>query len=884
MRPVALRTEHLTDPIGLDTPNPRFSWQLDSDDHDVRQRTFRIRVATEQSEVADLWDSGPIASDRTQLLPYDGEPLRDGLIATWDVTVTDATGRTATSDRATFEIGRLRDRAWSTPWIAGPAALHQSDEEAPPDCSRPLRYHTSFATSDVARARLHVTARGLYDARVNGTPVASTHLLPGWVDYRDRLPSQVHDVTQLVRNGDNDLGIEVASGWWSGHVAWTRAVYGDRPSVSARLVLTHVDGSTTTVATDDRWRVAPSPRPWADLLHGEALDLRLGDDEWRRLDDTVAVEIVTPPEAPVVAHPGPLVTTVRELEPVAVSRRPDGTIVYDFGQNLVGVVRLELSGRAGQRIEVRHAEMLDDDGSLHTDNYRSARCTDVVTLADDRPVTVTPRFTFRGFRYAGVTGIPVDEVPPRATAEVWSSMTRDTGGLTTSNAMINRLVENVQWGQRGNFVEVPTDCPQRDERLGWSGDIQIFAPTAAWLGDTARFLDSWLRDLRAGQRDGAFPDVAPLVDPEFLGRGAPAWGDAGVIVPWVLHQRYGDERILREAFPAMCAWVARIARDNPDHLWRHGRGNDYGDWLNQHDDTPREVLATAYWAHDADLVARIADVLGDETAADHHRRMAQAVRRAFVEAYVTPSGRIVGHTQTAYVLALVFHLLPAALRAAAVSHLVDRIEQPRGFQSPFVPGHLATGFVGVGHLLPALSDNGHLDLAYRLLETDDFPSWGYSIRHGATTIWERWDGWTDVDGFKPATMNSFNHYALGSVVDWLFRVVGGIQPLDEHPGMSHVRIQPRPGGTITSASAWHDGPHGRIETAWEVDGSGRMALGFDLPPNTSAEVVLPVMPTSADGTPLDGADGIRTLDTTRGAVVTVGSGRYDWVVPTLVTR
>ena len=447
---------------------------------------------------------------------------------------------------------------------------------------------------------------------------------------------------------------------------------------------------------------------------------------------------------------------------MAVTERAPGVFVFDLGQNMVGWVRLDVEGERGTRVELRFAEMLERDGSLHLENLRTARALDTYTLRGGGPESFEPRFTFHGFRYVEVTGLTE---APAITGRVVHSDTPRSGWFECSDDMVNQLWRNINWGQRGNFISVPTDCPQRDERLGWLADAQVFMPTATLNMDVAAFMTKWGDDvLDAQSPEGAYSDVAPRLALER--DGAPAWADAGVIVPWIAWRRYGDLRLLERHWDAMERYIAYLERHNPDLLWTERRGNDYGDWLSVGEETPRDVLATAYWAYDAKLMAEMARALGRADRAEHYDAPAGADRRRLQRTRTSArTPYIEGDTQTVYLLALHMDLLPAELRERAAERLVENIER-HDF-------HLTTGFVGVGLLCPTLSEIGYSDVAHRLLRNETFPSWGYSIRHGATTIWERWDGWTDTDGFQTPKMNSFNHYSLGSVGQWLYEYVGG---------------------------------------------------------------------------------------------------------------
>jgi alpha-L-rhamnosidase len=512
-----------------------------------------------------------------------------------------------------------------------------------------------------------------------------------------------------------------------------------------------------------------------------------------------------------------------EVQPVSVTERAPGVHVVDLGQNMVGWVRLAVEGERGSTVRLRFAEMLEEDGSLHLANLRAARPQETYVLRGSGREVFEPRFTFHGFRYVEVTGL--DQLP-ELVGRVVHSDTPWTGSFECSSELVNQLWRNVTWGQRGNFLSVPTDCPQRDERLGWLADAQVFLPSAALNMDVAAFITKWGDDvLDAQSPEGAYPDVAPRMS--FERDGAPAWADAGVIVPWVIYQRYGDVRILERHWDAMERYLAYLVRHNPDLLWKARRNNDYGDWLSVEEHTPRELLGTAYMAYDALLMARMARVLGRPDRAAHYDALRRDVVAAFNRAYVGDDVFIEGDTQTVYLLALHMELLAPELRPRAAEHLVEAIERR--------DWHLTTGFVGVALLCPVLTEHGYADVAHRLLLNETFPSWGYSIRQGATTIWERWDGWTEEYGFQTPMMNSFNHYSLGSVAEWLYEYVAGIRP--GKPGYEHVIICPTP-GRLEHATATFESVRGPITSAWRQDGDV-FQLEVEIPANVTATVILP---------------------------------------------
>jgi alpha-L-rhamnosidase len=567
------------------------------------------------------------------------------------------------------------------------------------------------------------------------------------------------------------------------------------------------------------------------------------------------------------------VRVTQEIAPAAVSRGADGTLLIDFGQNMTGWLRIRASGPDGTIIRVRHAEVLDGDGGLYTDNLRTARQADEYVLAGG-PAVLEPRFTLHGFRYAEVSGYPGEPGPGDITARVVHSDITATGSFESAEPWLDRLFRNIDWGQRGNFINIPTDCPQRDERLGWLGDAQVFARTACYNRDVAAFFAKWLDDVAEAQLpSGAFPDIAPRLN--FPGAGTPAWGDAGVIVPWTMWKMYGDRGLPGRHFGAMTAWMDFIERGNPGYLRTRELGHSYNDWLAPgRDDTPRELLATAYWAHDAALLAELAQAVGRPQDAARYRELRAKIGAAFADAFVSADGRLTSGTQTAYVLGLHLDLVPAELRAAAAEHLVGAIAA--------ADGHLATGFVGVGYLLPALSSAGYDEVAYRLLGQRTFPSWRYMIDRGATTIWERWDGWSAERGFQSAWMNSFNHYSLGSVGEWLYRFVLGIDQQPGTAGFGRLRLRPHPGGTLARAGGCYQSVRGPVRAGWERSG-GRLTYRVELPANVRASVHVP----SADAAAVRDAAGgppasvgpFPGLLGAGEAVFHVGPGRHEFSGP-----
>ncbi len=819
MRAVGLRCEHREDIPCIDMPAPRLSWVLEGGE---RQTAYRIRVG-------ELWDSGRVESQATVDIPYAGPPLPPAAEFSWTVEVWDHAGSDV-SEPARFRTGLAE---WTAEWIARDAAQDRAvpvpgtDQELDESdlMMRRLQpcpyFRRAFdVAGPVRRAVLYATARGVLELSLNGVRVGDAVLAPGWTDFRRRIEYAAHDVTDLVRAGENVLGAIVGDGWYAGFVGFDARRpgnhYGRELELLCELHLEHADGGRTIVATDGRWEAATGPIVYSDLLMGERYDARREVGAWHAVVTRPRDAVALVPER---AQP---IRVTEELRPASVVERAPGVRVVDLGQNMVGWVRLAVRGARGTRVQLRFAEALEPDGSRHLANLRGARQLDTYVLAGDGLEVWEPRFTFHGFRYVEVTGIDRFDLAGR----VVHSDTPRSGWFECSDELVNQLWRNINWGQRGNFLSVPTDCPQRDERLGWLADAQVFLPTATLNMDVAAFITKWGDDvLDAQSPDGAYPDVAPRLVVER--EGAPAWADAGIIVPWLMWQRYGDTRLLGRHWDAMERYMAYLHRHNPDLLWTERRGNDYGDWLSVGADTPRDVLATAYWAHDARLMSEMAGALGKRQRVAHYERLRAGIVAAFNRAYVGEDAYIEGDTQTVYLLALHMELLPDELRARAAERLVEDIRAR--------DGHLTTGFVGVGLLCPVLSAAGYGDVAHELLRKETFPSWGYSIRHGATTIWERWDGWTEDAGFQTPMMNSLNHYSLGSVGQWLYEHVAGIRATA--PGYARVEIAPEP-GELEWARATYQSVRGPITSDWRRDDDG-FHLRTVIPPNVTARVVLP---------------------------------------------
>lgn len=733
----------------------------------------------------------------------------------------------------------------------------------------------------IARARLYATALGVHEIALNGQRIGDDRFSPGWTDYRKRVRYRAYDVTPLLREGPNALGAMIGPGWYCGRVGLfgISKFYGDSPALLAQLEITYADGTTERIVTDSSWKTHPGPLLKADMMEGETHDARHEIAGWDAapFDDSAWTAAAEREERrnlePEVSES---VEVIAELPARTVTEPAPGRWTFDLGQNMVGVVRLKVAAPRGTVLTLRHGEMLNPDGTLYTANLRGAPSIDTYICAGGGPETWQPRFTFHGFRYVELSGLPNNAAPPALdtiTGIVLSSATQQTGTFECSDPRLNQLYSNILWGQRGNYLSIPTDCPQRDERMGWMADTQVFVPSAAYNADIAAFMTKWLTDVRDAQReDGAHADVAPVT--RGLSYGTPAWADAGTIVPWLMYEIYGDTRILECSIDSMIAWVEWCRTHSTGLLRDRDRGNDYGDWLSINADTPKDVLGTAYFAHSTDLVARSLRVLGRKDDAAKYERLFNDIKAAFNAAYVSAEGRIKGDMQTVYIIGLRFNLLSDPMRAKALEHLAADITSKGN--------RLSTGFVGVSHLLPVLADNGRPDLAMTLLLQDEFPSWLYSVRHGATTIWERWNGYTPETGPHPDIgMNSFNHYALGSCGQWLFAGVAGIAQSADSVGFEHITIKPQFGGSITAADATYMSIRGRISGRWRLEGD-LLSLDLTIPPNVEAAVKIPGGENATireSSQPLNEVAGILSrTDSGSQTILKLGSGTYALVI------
>jgi alpha-L-rhamnosidase len=831
-----LRIEHLREPLGIGTAAPRLSWRTDAHP-DWRQAAYEVELRRATGEVVTElvrsgdqvlvpWPFAPLASrDRVSLrIRLHGE---DGSAGEW-------------SEGTDVETGLLDPADWSAVPVGG-----SWPEEVGTD-RRPSRVRRRFRLdAPVVSARLHASAHGVFEAEVNGTRVGDDTLAPGWTSYSSRLRYRTYDVTALLVEGDNAIGAWLGDGWYRGRLGFNGGyhdLYGTDLSFIGQLEVTLADGSVERIATDASWEASPSPILVSGLYDGERYDQRLDDPAWATAGsphgEWTPVAVGTRDPRTLVATEQPPVRCTEELAAVDVRRTASGAVLLDFGQNLVGRLRITVDGPEGRTVTLRHAEVVQD-GELYRRTLRIAAAEDAITLAGTGPTTWEPRFTIHGFRYAEISGWPGAFDPAAVTALVHHTDMERTGWFESSDPDLDRLHENVLWSTRGNFVDIPTDCPQRDERLGWTGDIQVFAPTASFLYDCSGMLGSWLQDLALEQLpDGTVPWFIPRIPGgpswEPIQPGA-VWGDAAVLTPWVLYERFGDAGVLARQYPSAKAWVDLIVSlAGPDRLW--DEGFQLGDWLDPaappedpaDASTDRYLVATAYLAQSTLHLARTAEVLGLVDDAARYARIAGEVRDAFRRAYVLPDGTMTSDAQTAYSLAIEFGLVTGREAVQAGERLAELVRE--------AGNRIATGFAGTPLVTGALTRTGHAETAYDLLLERSCPSWLYTVDMGGTTIWERWDSMLPDGTVNPGEMTSFNHYALGAVADWMHGTIAGLAPAE--PGWRRIRFAPQPGGGLTRASARHLSPYGLAESSWRIE-AGTLHVAVTLPSGTTGEVVLP---------------------------------------------
>ncbi|WP_242083920.1 family 78 glycoside hydrolase catalytic domain [Aestuariivivens sediminis] len=841
-------SEGFKNPIGFYDQTPTFSWKLPVLKQVKFQSGYQIVVASDPELLphhADLWDSKAVPSDQSVRVTYRGKPLQSKQKVYWQVRFTDQEGHaSAWSEVANFELGLLSNADWTAKWISlEPEVIHDT-LHASTLLYTPQYLRKSFLVDhEIAQARLFITAKGLFEAQINGKKVGEDVMVPGWTPYTKRIETLSYDVTDLLNEDQNTIGIILGSGWHSGRLGWSKFIWFEKPLPRAlcQLEITYKNGDKAIIPTDSEWKgTRNGPIRSSSIYDGEVYDARLEFPHWSTFDfddsqwENVIAEALDP-NVDLVPKSHLAVTPKSALKPIAITHPDSGRYVFDLGQNMVGVMDLKIPVKKDQTVTVRFAEMLNPDGTLYTENYRNAKSTDYYIPKEDGTISYRPTFTFHGFRYVELSGFDEDQHPEKdwVTGIVQYSNFDKTGHFNASHDKLNQLQQNITWGLRGNLLDIPTDCPQRDERLGWTGDAQVILPTSMFNYSLHAFWSSWLKSAREEQGDdGSIPFVIPnCLGPE----SSSGWADAVTVIPWELYFRTGDTRILEDNYEMMKGLVAYYKAHAENHI---ADVNTFGDWLQPYPlgegnrgDTPQDLIGTAYFARSTDLTLRAAQVLGKLEDVRELRTLRDTVRAAFEDQFIDSEGKLTTEfeTQTGYLMALGFELVTEETAQKILPHLIRKIED--------ADHHLRTGFLGTPLLPTVLDKYGLTDIMYTILFKETYPSWFYCINQGATTMWERWNSYSHEDGFGDAGMNSFNHYAYGAIGQWLYERIAGLAPLE--PGYKKVRIAPIPGGPLSFAEASYESIYGRVSSAWRKVDSG-LELHVTVAPNTAAQIRIPI--------------------------------------------
>ncbi len=839
--------EGFKNPISFFNAAPSFSWKLPINSEIKSQSAYHIVVGTTPGildDNQDLWDSKKQFTDQSTYIKYDGKPLVSRQKVYWAVKFWDQNDKeSAWSEINSFELGLLQNSDWEAQWI-GLDTQKNADTTATGFPYHKIQYlRKDFELpSDIVSARLYTTAKGVFDAMLNGKSISNDVMPPGWTPYHKRIETLTYDVTNLLKTGKNTLAYILAPGWHSGRLGWEKEhfKFENPPRILSQLEVTFKDGSVQKINSDNSWKATINgPITFSDIYDGEIYNANYEIPEWNLPDheNSSWKKVLTEAINSKVLLSPKRHSTVKikdTLSTIAITKPDSTSTIFDMGQNMVGVPLLNVPVKKGDTLTIRFAEMLQKDGTIYTENYRTALSTDYYIPKANETISWSPKFTFHGFRYVALSGYDTTKSPEKnwVTGLVQYSDFKEQGTFTSSHKKLNQLQSNINWGLRGNFYDIPTDCPQRDERLGWTGDAQVFAPTSLFNADVHAFWASWLQSVREEQgKEGQVPFIVPnILNPNAVSSG---WGDAAVIIPWELYQRTGDISVLEENFEMMQRWVAFHQLKSENHI---SNMYSFADWLqpfqkakNLRGDTPKDFIGTAYNAYVTKLTMQAAKILNKPQEEAKYQSLFNTIQKVFQQQFFDQNGQIKEEeTQTGYLLALAFDLLSDDIKQKAIPHLLRKIEE--------ADNHLRTGFLGTPLLSKVLDEIGKVDLMYTILFKETYPSWFYSINQGATTMWERWNSYSHEDGFGDAGMNSFNHYAYGAIGQWMYERIAGIAPLA--PGYKKIRIAPIPGGPLTSASASYKTIYGEVSSSWKIN-EGTFYLETIIPPNTTAVVRLP---------------------------------------------
>ncbi|WP_299430128.1 family 78 glycoside hydrolase catalytic domain [uncultured Maribacter sp.] len=880
-------SEGFENPLGFYDKTPSFSWQLPVSEGVLSQSAYQIVVASTPDllpDNADLWNSEKQQTAQSTWVKYAGTALQSRQKVYWQVKYWNQDNEASKwSEMNHFELGLLTNNDWKAKWIGLDTKKEKLLGSQENIVHRPQYLRKGFELSnDVASARLYITAKGVFDVAINGEDVSDDVMPPGYTPYKERIETITYDVTDVIESGQNTIGVELAAGWHSGRLGWEKELWVDTetPKMLFQLELTMKDGSKEMILSDDTWKgTTNGPTRISEIYDGETYDANLEMPNWttNNFNDKTWESVNTFPVTNDIRLEPKRHTTVKTKIELATQEvvEKDGTAVFDLQQNMVGVPLLKVPMKKGQTLKIRFAEMLSPDGTFYTENYRTALSTNYYTASEDGVIEWMPKFTFHGFQYLELSGYDTSKTPSKdwVTGLVQYSDFEENGTFTSSHEKLNQLQSNIVWGLRGNFFDIPTDCPQRDERMGWTADAQVFAPASMFNADVYKFWASWMQSVGESQYDnGAVPWVVP--DVLFNNKVSAGWGDACTIIPWKIYQRTGDKKILEENFETMKGWVKYHESVTKNYISSMGFFADWLQPLPENDspkgDTSHSLIGTAFFAHSANLTAKTAKTLGKTEEFEKYNAIYKTVANAFENKFFE-KGKVkdVAETQTSYLLALAFDLLSGDNNANAKKHLLRKIAE--------ADNHLRTGFLGTPLLSEVLDATGEIDLMYKILFNETYPSWFYSINQGATTIWERWNSYSKKDGFNPMKMNSLNHYAYGAIGEWMYERIAGIAPLE--PGYKTISIAPQVRQPLTSASANLNSPYGKISSSWRI-ADNDFKLEVVVPPNTTAKVVIPADTKQSlllNGTTLEDNSNVKLVNTEKDTfVLEVQAGSYEF--------
>jgi alpha-L-rhamnosidase len=885
-----LKLEYQENPQGIDVEKPRFSWILEGEGRNRSQLAYQIVVSSDTQKLNtgdwDIWDSGKVQSNETNQIEFNGLELQSNSDYYWKVRIWDESGTESSwSNAANWSVGLLKFSEWKGLFISHDVGYDKTDKYdnlyLPP--ARYLRksFHIS---KKVKQAKVYATALGLYELRLNGDKVGDDYFAPGWTDYNKRLYYQTFDITDEIKQGDNAIGAVIADGWYAGYVGYAllvrldkvREFYGVNPAFMGQIQIEYEDGTTEIIESDLSWKASEGPIREADILMGEIYDARLEHPGWDtpNFDDSQwkSPKLYTYPNGKLEVHPGGLVKNIEELTALAITEPEKGKYIFDLGKNFAGIVRLKIQGKKGQKVTLRYGEILKDDGHLMTENLRKARATDTYILKGQGIETWEPKFTYHGFQFVELSGLSEKPALDAITGIVLSSIETNQSTFSSSNALNNKLYQNIKTTQAANFFEIPTDCPQRDERLGWTGDIQTFMRSGTYMADVAAFMTKFLIDLDDSQHwYGAYPNFAPFPYSR-PNQYSPAWMDAGVIIPFNMYKVYNDKRILSYMYKGMEKFM-QFQEDASTDFIRPPGGNNYGDWLSVKEKTSKEFVASSFYGYDAKLMLEIAKALGKKEDEVKYSKLFENIKKAFAKKYILDNGFTTEDTQTTYAVALYFDLYPSEeLAKKGAKRLAQKIKENNYT--------FTTGFLGTKHIMPSLSKYGYHDLAYKLFQQTKYPSWGYSIVNGSTSIWERWNSYTknqEQNSSINAAMNSFSHYAFGSVAEWMFQYAVGIDTEDS--GYRNIIIKPAISKEMNFINGSYESINGLIESSWNWEGD-TITMNITIPANTKAKIHIP---TTSVKSLKEGNKAVSEMDAIKViafndalAIVEVGSGTYSF--------